>query len=125
MDSWARKIHQRRDRLPTLVFLGFPCGSAGKESICKAGDLGSIPELGRSPGERNSYPLQYPGLGNSMDCIVQGITKSWTQLSPIGREKRERGIRERSQNMVYEYRTSHQGGGGSTKRAPLRSSTEL
>ena len=40
-----------------------------------------IPGLGRSPGEGNSYPLQYSGLENSMDCIVHGVTKSWTQLS--------------------------------------------
>ena len=46
-----------RDRLPTPVFLGFPCGSAGKESTCNAGDLGLIPELGRSPGEGKGYPL--------------------------------------------------------------------
>ena len=42
---------------PTLVFLGFPCDSAGKESAYNAGDLGSIRELGRSPGEGNGYPL--------------------------------------------------------------------
>ena len=47
-DSWVRKILWRRDRLPTPVFLGFPCGSAGKESACNAGDLGLIPGLGRS-----------------------------------------------------------------------------
>ena len=46
---------------------GFPGGSAGKESACSAGDLGSIPGLGRSPGEGKGYPLQYPGLENSMD----------------------------------------------------------
>ena len=46
---------------------GFPCGSAGKESACNAGDLGSIPGLERSPGERKGYPLQYSGLENSMD----------------------------------------------------------
>ena len=46
----VRKICWRWDRLPTPVFLGFPCGSAGKESTCNAGDLGSIPGLGRSPG---------------------------------------------------------------------------
>ena len=63
------------------VFLGFPYGSAGKESACNAGDLGSIPGLGRSPGEGNSYPLQYSGLENSMDCIVHGAAKSWTRLS--------------------------------------------
>ena len=44
-------------------------------------DLGSIPGLGRSPGEGKGYPLQYSGLENSMDCIVHGVTKSQTQLS--------------------------------------------
>ena len=56
----------RRDRLPTPVFLGFPGGSDGKESTCIVGDLGSIPELGRSHGEGNSYPLQCSGLENPM-----------------------------------------------------------
>ena len=60
---------------------GFPCGSAGKESTCNVGDLGSIPGLGRSPGEGKGYPLQYSGLENSLDCIVPGVTKSRTQLS--------------------------------------------
>ena len=64
--------------IPTLVFLGFPCVSAGKESVCSAGNLGSIPGLARSPGEGNGYPLQYSGLENSMDCIVHGGVKSWT-----------------------------------------------
>ena len=54
-DSWVGKIPWRRDRLPTPVFLGFPDGSAGKESACNVGDLGSIPGLGRSPGEGNGY----------------------------------------------------------------------
>ena len=57
---------------------GFPCGSAGKESTCNVGDLGSISGLGRSPGEGKSYPFQYSGLENSIDCIVHGVTKSWT-----------------------------------------------
>ena len=48
-------------------FVGFRCGSAGKESTCNVGDLGSIPGLGRSPGEGKGYPLQYSGLENSMD----------------------------------------------------------
>ena len=78
---WVRKIHWRRDMLPTAVFLGFPCGSTGKESSCNGGDLGSTPELGRSPGEGKGYPLQYSGLENSMDCIVHRVTKSWTWLS--------------------------------------------
>ena len=47
--------------------LGFPNGSVGKESACNVGDLGSIPGLGRSPGEGNDNPLQYSGLENSMD----------------------------------------------------------
>ena len=55
--------------------MGFLCGSAGKESACDAGDLGSIPGLGRSPGEGKGYPLQYSGLENSMDCIVQGLQR--------------------------------------------------
>ena len=76
--SWAGKIPWRRDRLPTPVFLGFPYGSAGKESACNVGDLGSIPGLGRSPGEGKGYPLQYSGLENSMDCIIHGIARSWT-----------------------------------------------
>ena len=59
---------------------------AGKESTCNAGDLGSVTGLGRSPGEGNSYPLQYSGLENSMDrgawrATVHGVTKSQTELS--------------------------------------------
>ena len=53
----------------------FPGSSAGKESACKVGDLGSIPGLGRSSGERKGYPLQYSGLENSMDCIVHGVAE--------------------------------------------------
>ena len=49
------------------IFLGFPCGSAGKESACNVGDLGLIPGLGRSPGEGKGYPHQYSGLENSID----------------------------------------------------------
>jgi len=51
-------------------------GSAGKESTCNAGDLGSIPGLGRSPGDGKGYPLQYSGLEKSMDCIVHGVAES-------------------------------------------------
>ena len=64
--------------LPTLQ--GFPGGSAGKESACNVGDP-LIPGLGRSPGEGTGYPFQYSGLEKSMDCIVQGVAKSWTPLS--------------------------------------------
>ena len=79
--AWVRKVCWRRDRLPTAVFLGFAGDSDGKESARNAGDLGWIPGLGRSPVEENSYPLQYSGLENSMDCIVHGVAKSWKELS--------------------------------------------
>ena len=67
-----------RDRLPTAVFLGFLCGSAGKESACNVRDLVSIPGLGISPGEGNGYAFQYSGLKNSTDCIIQEVAKSRT-----------------------------------------------
>ena len=62
---------------------GFPGGSAGKESACNVGDLGSIPGLRRPPGEGIGYPLQYSSLENPMDCIDHGVAKSWTQLSNL------------------------------------------
>ena len=60
--------------------------SNGKASACNAGDPGSIPGLGRSPGEGNGYPLQYSCLENSMDggawwATVHGVAKSWIRLS--------------------------------------------
>ena len=61
--------------------MGFPGGSAGKESACNAGDLDLIPGLGGSPGEGKGYPLQYSGRENSMDYMVHGVTKSQTRLS--------------------------------------------
>ena len=60
--------------------MGLSGGSAGKESTCKVGDLGSIPGLGRSPGETEGYSFQYSGLENSME-EVHGVSKSRTQLS--------------------------------------------
>ena len=80
----------RRDRPPTPVFLGFPCGSASKESACNEGDLGLIPGLGRSSGERHGNPLQYSCLENPhgqrglAGCVVHGahgVTRSQTRLS--------------------------------------------
>ena len=56
---------------------GFPCGSAGKESTCNVGDLGSIPGLEISPGEGKGYPLQYSGLANSM-----GLYNPWGPKEP-------------------------------------------
>ena len=90
---WAPKYTQKGFRIhppppppPTHTHththtLGFPGGSADKESSCNVGDLVLIPGLARSPGEGKGYPLQYSGLENSMDCIDQGVTKSRTQLS--------------------------------------------
>ena len=62
----------------TCIFKGFPCGLTDKESACNVGDLGSIPGLGRSPGEGKGYLFQYSGLENSMDFTVHGVAKSQT-----------------------------------------------
>ena len=56
---------------------------AGKESTCNVGNLGLIPGLGSSPGEGKGYPLQYSGLENSTDCIVNEVAKSRTRLSDL------------------------------------------
>jgi len=66
------------------VFLGFPCGSAGKESACNAGELGSIPELGRFPWrrERLPTPVFWPGAFHGL-YIVHGVAKSQTQLTDL------------------------------------------
>ena len=75
---------------PSPSSQGFPRGSAGKESTWNNGDLGSIPGLGRSPGEGNSYPLQYSVLENSMDYIVHWVTKSQT----LKKKKKESDMTE-------------------------------
>ena len=80
-DSWVRKICWRRERLPTPVFLGFLCGSAGKESACNAGDLDSDLWIGKIPWRRERLPTpvfwpgEFHGLYSSWD------RKSRTQLS--------------------------------------------
>ena len=68
-----------------ILFWGFPGGSAGKESTCNVGDLGSVPESGRSPGGGNGNPFLYSCLENSINrgvwwATVHRVTKSWTQL---------------------------------------------
>ena len=75
-----------------MLQLGFPGGSDCKEFACNAGDLGSIPMLRRSPGERKGYSLQYSCLENSMDrgawqAAVHGVTKSQTQLNNLRKRK--------------------------------------
>ena len=72
----GREDPLEKDRLPTPVFLGFPCGSAGKESTYSVGDLGLTPQLGRYPGEGKGYPLQYSGLENSMNYSPWGHKES-------------------------------------------------
>ena len=79
MISCVRKIRWRRDRLPTPVFLGFPCGSAGKESACNVGDLGPIRELGSSPGEGKVSSIlswRIPQTEKSDALQSMGVTKS-------------------------------------------------
>ena len=73
---WCLSVYT--DFLCLPVRVGFPGGSASKESTRNVGNLGLIPGSGRSPGEGKGYPLQYSGLENPMDCIVQGVTKSRT-----------------------------------------------
>ena len=82
-ESDATERAKTRKKLHKVPW-GFPCGSDGKESACNVEELGSTPGLGRSPGEENSYPLQYSVLENSRNCIVHGVAKSDTseQLSP-------------------------------------------
>ena len=79
--KWPWKCHEC---FPKAI--GFPDGSDSKESAYNVGDLGSVPRLGRSPGEGNGSPLQYSCLEKSMDrgawrATVAGVTKSWTQLN--------------------------------------------
>ena len=66
---------------------GFPGGSEVKASAYNVGDLGSIPRLGRSPGEGKGYPLQYSGLENSMNHIVHRVTKIRTRISDFQGKK--------------------------------------
>ena len=75
--------HQLPSQIKPTLYTG---GSNGKESACNAGDLGPIPGAGRSTGEGNGNPLQYPCLENSMDrgsgwATAHRVTKSQTQLS--------------------------------------------
>ena len=78
-----RKYMERNSLDIPVSPVGFPGGSGGKESACSAGDPGSVPGLGRSPGEGKGYPLQYFCLENFMDrgawrITVHGVAKSQT-----------------------------------------------
>ena len=79
--GWEVPLEKVYTTHPTV--LGFPWWFRCKESACNVGDLGSVPELGRSPGDGNGSPLQYSCLENSMDrgtwwATVHGVSKSWT-----------------------------------------------
>ena len=78
-ETWVRSLCRedpwRRKWKPTPVFLGFPGGSAAKESACNVEDLASIPGLGRSPREGSGYPLQYFGLETSMGLHELDMTE--------------------------------------------------
>ena len=78
LPSYASRLHCGS---PIHTIWGPSRSSAGKESTCNMGDLGSIPGLGRSPGKGKGYPLQYSNLENPMDFIVHGVTKSQTRPS--------------------------------------------
>ena len=80
MDYIVHGVAKSRTRLSDFCFhfSHFQWGCPGKEPACNARDLGSIPGLGRSPGEGTGYPLQYSGLENSMDYTIHGVAKSWT-----------------------------------------------
>ena len=73
-------LHSYQYPLSTQVGarMGFPGGSAGKESSYSSGNLGLTPGLGRSPGEGKGHPFQHSGLENFMDCIVHEVAKNHT-----------------------------------------------
>ena len=85
----GKVVRLRSDIYTTMCNMcGFPGGSEVKASACNAGDLGSIPGLGRSPGEGNGNPLQYSCLENAVDggawwATVHGVAKSRTRLSDL------------------------------------------
>ena len=77
ISPWGHKELDKTERLSWTSLVA----QLVKKSTCNVGDLGSIPGLGRSPGEGKGYPLQYTGLENSMDCIVHGVARSQTRLN--------------------------------------------
>ena len=87
LDCYTEWSKSEKDKYHVISLIwDFPCGSDSKESACNAGDLGSIPGLGRSPGERNGNPPQYSCLENPMDsrdcqATVHGVAKSRIRLS--------------------------------------------
>ena len=77
VQSWVRKIPWRRDKLSTPVFLGFPDGSAGKESTSNAGDMaGFNPWVGKIPGEGKGYPFQY-SWASIVAQLIKNLPTMW------------------------------------------------
>ena len=87
--EWEKIIANKatdKELISSVFYMGFPGGSDGKAAVCNAGDPGSIPGLGRSPGEENGNPLQYSCLENPMDggalkAAVHGVAEGQTHLS--------------------------------------------
>ena len=83
LQSWT----QLSDFYFHIYYMWASRGALGVKNLpANAGDLGSIPGLGRSPGEEKGYPLQYSGLENSMDCMVHGVPKGGFPHSSVGKE---------------------------------------
>ena len=82
LNHWATREFFHFSKSPCAP-LGFPCGSAGKESTHNAGDLGSIPGLGRSPGKGKGYPLHYSALENSLDSPWSRNELDTTERLPL------------------------------------------
>ena len=101
-------IPKSRSQFLKVVYLSFPGDSDGKELACNAGDLGSMPGSGRSPGEGNGCPFQYSCLENSMNreawqAIVHGVTNNWTQLKQLSTHSKEIKRIKKPQNRTWLY----------------------
>ena len=81
VEGGGSKMGNSRVITPSTTCQGSPDSAVGKESACSAGDPSLNSWVGKIPREGEGYLFQYPGLENSMDCIVQGVARSWTQVS--------------------------------------------
>ena len=86
MDSWVGKICWRRDRLPIPALFDLPCGSAGRESACNAGEPGSIPGSERSAGEGIGYPLPYTQASFVAELVKKQLAMQETWVRSLGWE---------------------------------------
>ena len=92
--------------------LGFPCGSAGKEPACNVGDLGLIPGLGRSPGERRGYPLQYSWASLVAQMVKNQPAMQETWVQSLGWEKSlEEGMATHSSILAWRIPWTEEPGG--------------